>query len=247
VTPNVIELTGITVVQGAARVLDDVSLAVLAGEIVVLSGPSGAGKTTLLRVLAGLAAPAAGTVRLRGRAVSADRRTIIAPEERNLAMVFQDLALWPHLTVQGNLAFALESRGIERDLRESRIHDALSHVGLADHLRRYPGELSGGERQRVAIARALVQEPQAVLFDEPLSNLDVVLKRELTELFRRLLRERRMPALYVTHDPREAAALADRVAILEGGRIVQVGTMAELAASPATAFVRAFAEATPAG
>jgi ABC-type sugar transport system ATPase subunit len=235
------ELQGITAWHGAARVLCDVSLAVEAGEIVALAGPSGAGKTTLLRVLAGLAVAAEGTVRLGGRVVSVGRRRVVPPEDRSLAMVFQDLALWPHLTVHGNLAFALGARRAPREVQEQRIHDALLHVGLVDHVRRYPGELSGGERQRVAIARALVQQPDALLFDEPLSNLDVVLKRELAMLFRGLLRERRLPALYVTHDPREAATVADRVAILEGGRIVQVGPIVELAASPASAFVRAFA------
>jgi ABC-type sugar transport system ATPase subunit len=130
--------------------------------------------------------------------------------------------------------------GCARSQREGRIRDTLAQVGLTDHLHRRPGELSGGERQRVSIARALVQEPDAVLFDEPLSNLDVVLKRDLTRLFRKLLRERGLPALYVTHDPQEAAELADRIAILEGGRVLQIGTIAELSASPATTFVEAF-------
>jgi iron(III) transport system ATP-binding protein len=241
------ELESITVWHGAVRILSAVSLVVEAGEIVALSGPSGAGKTTLLRVVAGLAAATEGTVHLGGRVVSAGGRRIVPPEARNLAMVFQDLALWPHLTVHGNLAFALGSRGVPREVQERRILEALLHVGLADHVRRYPAELSGGERQRVAIARALVQEPEALLFDEPLSNLDIVLKRELASLFRGLLRERRLPALYVTHDPREAAMVADRVAILEAGRIVQVGTMVELVASPATTFVRAFAAETSVG
>jgi iron(III) transport system ATP-binding protein len=234
------ELENVTVWRGATRVLSNVSLAVEAGEIVALAGPSGAGKTTLLRVLAGLSA-AEGTVRVRGRVVGAGGRSVVPPEERNLAMVFQDLALWPHLTVHGNLAFALESRGVRREAQDRRIREALQHVGLTDHARRYPGELSGGERQRVAIARALVQEPDALLFDEPLSNLDVVLKRELAELFHGLLREWRLPAIYVTHDPREVASMADRVAVLEAGNLVQVATMAELVASPATPFVRAFA------
>jgi iron(III) transport system ATP-binding protein len=233
------EVEKLTVRHGAARVLDEVSLAVAAGEIVALSGPSGAGKTTLLRVLAGLS-DAEGTVRVRGRVVSAGGRSVVPPEDRNLAMVFQDLALWPHLTVHGNLAFALGSRGVARAVQDRRISEALRHVGLAHHADRYPGELSGGERQRVAVARALVQEPEALLFDEPLANLDVVRRRELTQLFRALLRERGLPALYVTHDPREAAMVADRVAILEGGRLVQAGTMPELVASPATPFVRAF-------
>lgn len=153
-------------------------------------------------------------------------------------MVFQDLALWPHLTVHGNLSFGLEARRVPRAERESRIDAMLSHVGLARKAKRYPGELSGGEKQRVAIARALVLDPMAVLLDEPLANLDVVLKEDLLGTFRLLLRERQMTAVYVTHDPAEAAALGHRVAILESGRIRQVGTVEELRANPESDFVR---------
>ena len=237
-----LEVEDVVVLHGPVRALDGVRLSVAAGEVIAVAGPSGAGKTTLLRVLLGLSAPLAGAVRIEGRTVSEGGRVLVPPEDRRLSMVFQDLALWPHLTVHGNLAFGLEARGVPRPEREQKIHGALALVGLAGHARRTPGELSGGERQRVALARALVQEPAAILFDEPLSNLDVALKREILGLLRALLGERRLPAIFVTHDPREAAALAARVAILERGRIVQVGTADELLASPATAFTRAFAE-----
>ena len=163
---------------------------------------------------------------------------MVLPEERGLAVVFQDLALWPHLTVAGNLAFGLKSRGATPREREARIQFILGRVGLAGKELSHPGQLSGGERQRVAIARALVREPRAVLLDEPLSNLDVGLKRELLSVFRDLLKERRTTALYVTHDLREAAALGDRIAVMEQGRVVQQGTLESLRANPSSRFVR---------
>jgi iron(III) transport system ATP-binding protein len=240
--PPVIELVDVAARRGPAQVLERVSLSIGAGEVLALAGPSGAGKSTLLRLVLGLDAPSAGEVRLRGRTVSRERRIVVPPEERGLGMVFQDLALWPHFSVHENLAFGLSARDVPRSAREARIAEALRAVGLAAAARRKPGDLSGGERQRVAIARALVTEPDAVLFDEPLANLDVALKRDLCGLLRRLLHERHVSALYVTHDPREAAALADRIAILEAGRVTQVGTATELRAAPLTPFVRAFTE-----
>jgi ABC-type Fe3+/spermidine/putrescine transport system ATPase subunit len=213
-------------------------MAVQPGELVAVLGPSGSGKTSLLRVVLGFLAPMRGAVLLDGTVVSADGRILRSPEERGVAMVFQDLALWPHLTVAGNLEFGLTARGLPRAERSARIRDMLERVGLEARAGRSPAELSGGERQRVAIARALVLEPRAVLLDEPLSNLDAPLKRELMALLFQLLRERRVPGLYVTHDVREAVALGDRIAVLEAGRIVQEGSPASLRAAPATPFVR---------
>lgn len=218
--------------------LKGLCLDIQAGEVVALLGPSGSGKTSVLRVLLGFETPAAGTVRLAGELASSNGRLLIAPEDRGLAVVFQDLALWPHLTVAGHLSFGLESRGMRRAERDARIRAMLQQVGLSDKARNYPGQLSGGERQRVAIARALVLEPRAVLLDEPLSNLDVVLKSELLHLFRELLETRETTALYVTHDLREAATLGDRIAVIEEGRIVQSGRLDELRARPASDFVR---------
>ncbi len=163
-------------------------LSVESGRVLALLGPSGCGKTTVLRLILGLEAPDSGTVYLGDRIVSEGGRILVAPEERELAVVFQDLALWPHLDVRGNLNFGLVARGISANERESRINAVLERLGLVDMGNRYPGQLSGGERQRVAIARALVLEPRAVLLDEPLSNLDVTLKRELLSLFRSLFR-----------------------------------------------------------
>jgi len=224
-----------------------VSLAVAPGETLALLGPSGSGKSTLVRLLLGFLAPDAGAVFLRGRPVAdADaRRRLVLPEERGLSVVFQDLALWPHMTVAGNLRFVLRQAAGPPGDGDTRVQTALEQVGLGGLGGRYPRELSGGEQQRVALARALVTRPDIVLFDEPLANLDVALKAELVPLTRALLAASGAAALWVTHAPREAAALGHRVAILEaapeGGRMVQVGTPAEVAANPATPFARAVA------
>jgi iron(III) transport system ATP-binding protein len=246
-----IALDGASLAFRGEPVLRAASLAVEEAETLSLLGPSGSGKTSLLRLVLGFAAPLAGTVSLDGRVVSRDGRILVPPEERGLAVVFQDLALWPHLTVGANLGFGLAARGISRAQRASRIESMLQRVGLQGSERRFPGELSGGQRQRVAIARALVQEPRAVLLDEPLSNTDVDLRRELLGLFAELFRERKATVLHVTHDLREAAALGSRFAVLEAGRIVQDGSLDDLRRAPATSFVRAllddFASAGHAG
>ena len=223
-------------------VLSGFGLSVESGQVLALLGPSGCGKTTVLRLILGLAVPDSGTVHLGNTTVSGPRSLLVPPEDRGLAVVFQDLALWPHLTVRGNLGFGLSARGVSRREAESRITAILERLGLADKGSRYPGGLSGGERQRVAIARALVLEPRAVLLDEPLSNLDVTLKRELLALFRGLFRERGTTAIYVTHDLREAASLGDRIAVMETRRIVQIGTLDELRQEPASPFVRGLVE-----
>jgi iron(III) transport system ATP-binding protein len=232
-----IELEGVSLRHQDRLVLDGFSLSVRAGEIVALLGPSGSGKTTVLRLVLGFVAPSTGDIRLGGELVSTAGRIVRPPEERGVGMVFQDLALWPHLTVAGNLAFGLASMGVARRDREVRTRDMLERVGLGQRARSYPGTLSGGERQRVAIARALVLQPRAVLLDEPLSNLDAPLKRELLAMFRQLLAERQATALYVTHDVREAEALGERVAVMEGGRIVQDGSFDQLRSQPRTSFV----------
>jgi iron(III) transport system ATP-binding protein len=211
-----LELAGIRLRRGTTTILDGLDLAVAERELVVLTGPSGSGKTSALRVALGLSTPDEGIVRIGGRVAGEGRRSAIGPEARQIGAVFQDLALWPHLTVHGNLAFGLAD--LARGERDARIHEMLGRVGLGDKARRYPGELSGGEGQRVAIARALVLRPRIVALDEPLSNIDVALAHELRELFRELLRERGIATIYVTHDPRDAERLADRIAILEAGR-----------------------------
>ncbi len=238
-----LELDDVTIVYDATRAISGLHLSVACGEIVVLVGTSGSGKTSVLRALLGLVAPSRGIVRIEGHVVSKDGHLLRAPESRGLAVVFQDLALWPHMTVHGNLAFALDAKGTARPDRERCVADILSKLGLEDRAHRYPRQLSGGERQRVALARALVVDPVAVLLDEPLSNLDVLLKRDLLALLRETFKARHATALYVTHDPHEARALGDRVAVLHDGRVVQTGTWDELCAAPANEFVRALIEA----
>jgi ABC-type Fe3+/spermidine/putrescine transport system ATPase subunit len=218
------------------------NLAVSPGEVLALLGPSGSGKSTVLRLLLGFAAPQSGAVCIDGQVASRDGQIIVPPERRRLAVVFQDLALWPHLTVYGNLAFGLASRRLPRSEQHGLIAAILAQLNLAGKERIYPGELSGGERQRVAIARALVLEPLAILLDEPLSNLDASLKRELLALFRQLFRERGNTVVYVTHDLREAAELGTRIAVIEQGRIVQEGNLKSLETRPATPFVRSLIE-----
>jgi iron(III) transport system ATP-binding protein len=217
-------------------------LAVEPGEVLGLLGPSGAGKSTLLRVLLGLVRPDSGRVLVRGELASDGPRIHLPPAERRLAVVFQELAIWPHLTVAGNLEFVLRMQGWGQPARAERVRAMLEQVGLWSKARRFPQELSGGERQRVAMARALVASPSAVLFDEPLSHLDVQLKRELLQLLGALLAATRAAALYITHDPREAEQVADGVVVLEEGRTVHHGTFRELRDEPATRFCALLAE-----
>jgi len=235
-----IELEQVTVARQGRTIVAHVSLSVGKGDVIALVGPSGSGKSTVLRAVLGLDVPVSGKVTVEGRCVSSGARVLVSPEDRNVAMVFQDLALWPHLSVRGNLEFGLKARGHRRAERENRIQQALGWVGMLDKRDRSPGELSGGERQRVAIARALVLDPAAILLDEPLANLDVTLKEEILGVLGQLLKARELPAIYVTHDPWEAAQLANRVVVLEAGRVVQAGSIAELAHAPASPFVSQF-------
>lgn len=207
---------------GSHQVLNDVSLDVDAGEAVVILGPSGCGKTTLLRLIAGLDVPDSGEICLAGVQVSSPRRALVPPHERGIGFVFQDLALWPHLTVQKNLDFVLESAKTPRADRRARTHDVLTLVRIEPLSSRYPHELSGGEQQRVALARALVGQPRLLLFDEPLSSLDAELRETLRAELAGLQRALRVTTVYVTHDREDVAALADRVVEMRAGRIVSI-------------------------
>ncbi|MCK5797186.1 MAG: ABC transporter ATP-binding protein [Deltaproteobacteria bacterium] len=225
-------------------ILDELSLRLDAGEVVALLGPSGAGKSTILRLLLGFIAPDGGAVRLGDRVVSSAHRIHIVPEERNLAVIFQDLALWPHLSVEGNLSFGLRAKGVPKEEIVRRSERVLECLGLGALKKRRPGELSGGEQQRVAIARALVLEPDAILLDEPLSSLDIGLRDDLLDVFRELFRETHTTALYVTHDPHEAEQIADRIVILDSGRAVFSGAWSELPPDHESAFVQRLVKAT---
>ena len=237
--PSALALSGIVRSFGARVVLSDVSLSLARGEVVALLGASGCGKTTLLRLVAGLLAPSGGEIEIAGTLVAAAGRSL-PPEARGLGMVFQDYALWPHLTVARNVAFPLEMRGVPRAERDRRVAEALTRVGLATLANRSPGTLSGGQQQRVALARALVARPPLVLFDEPLSNLDKELRDSLAQEISTLLREEGLSALYVTHDQAEAFAVADRVAVMAGGQILQDAAPEALVARPACAEVARF-------
>jgi iron(III) transport system ATP-binding protein len=223
----------------SAPALKAVSLDVAPGTFLVLLGPSGSGKTTLLRCLAGIERIDRGEIAIGSRTV-ADGRSHVPPEQRDLSMVFQDYALWPHLTALDNVAFALRRRRLRRAECRARAALMLDRVGLAEFARRYPNELSGGQQQRVALARALIADTGLILCDEPLSNLDADLRERMRVEISSLVREAGATTVYITHDQAEAFALADRVGVLEEGVLVQTGTPEEVYQHPATPFVARF-------
>jgi iron(III) transport system ATP-binding protein len=220
---------------GPTVAVDQVTLEVAAGELFFLLGPSGCGKTTLLRILAGFVQPDAGNVFFGEQQV-----TDLPPRARDAGMVFQTYALWPHLTVAANVAYGLEVRGLSRAEVARRVERVLKMVHLEGLGERRPNQLSGGQQQRVALARALIVEPRLLLLDEPLSNLDARLRDELREEIRRLHKETGLTMVYVTHDQKEALTLADRLAIMDHGRLVQVGKPQEVYGRPANRFVATF-------
>ncbi len=220
----------VTKTFGRVRALDRVSLDIERGELFFLLGPSGCGKTTLLRTIAGFYDPDEGRV-LFGDADVTD----VPPQRRNTGMVFQNYALWPHMTVEANVAFGLKVRHVRRQERQRRVAEALATVKMSAYARRKPNQLSGGQQQRVALARALVIRPQCLLLDEPLSNLDAKLRLEMRGEIRRLCKDAGLTGVYVTHDQKEALSIADRMAVMFDGRIGQVGTPRELYRRPANA------------
>jgi ABC-type Fe3+/spermidine/putrescine transport system ATPase subunit len=218
-TPPAIAVASVSKVYDGRPVVDTVSLTVAPGESVVILGPSGCGKTTLLRLIAGLARPDAGQIALHGRPVSGPG-TFVAPHHRELGFVFQDLALWPHLSVRGNLDFVMRARRVPKGDRQARAEDTLRLVRIEQFAAARPHQLSGGEQQRVALARALVGRPRLLLLDEPLSSLDAELRATLRDELRRLQRSLQLTTIYVTHDPDDATALADRVIQMRAGQVV---------------------------
>ena len=218
-------VTNVTKRFGSHLAVESVSLQVAIGDAVVILGPSGCGKTTLLRLVAGLETPDSGEISLNGTKVAGLGRSMVPPHQRGIGFVFQDLALWPHLTVWKNLEFVLGSVKTARADRAERIHQALNLVRIEPLSARYPHELSGGEQQRVALARALVGQPRLLLLDEPLSSLDPELRTTLRAELTRLQRDLGVTMVYVTHDRDDAAALADDVVEMRAGRIVSVNKL----------------------
>ena len=223
------------VYAGDVRAVTDVNIGIGDGEMIVLVGPSGCGKSTLLRMVAGLETITEGTLKIGDRVVNE-----LEPADRDIAMVFQNYALYPHMTVFNNLAYGLKNRGFKKDEIDRRVKEAAQMLEIGQFLDRKPRQLSGGQRQRVAMGRALVREPAAFLFDEPLSNLDAKLRVQMRVEIRQLQKRLGTTSLYVTHDQLEALTMADRLVVLSGGRIEQIGTPMEVYLRPATTFVAGF-------
>jgi iron(III) transport system ATP-binding protein len=234
-----VELRGLTKRFGSLAVVDNVSLKIDHGQLVCLLGPSGCGKTTTLRLIAGFLEPSDGEIHVGDRLVSSKARTL-PPEQRNMSMIFQSYALWPHMTVTENIVYGLRLRKLDRDTIAKKLAAILATTKLEALAQRYPGELSGGQQQRVALARALIVEPQTLLLDEPLSNLDANLREEMRFEIRRLHDEYRYTTVYVTHDQSEAMTTADMIAVMNGGRIDQLGTPEDIYARPESEFVARF-------
>jgi len=221
--------------DGSVRAVENVNLSIQAGEFIVLVGPSGCGKSTLLRLVAGLESASEGEITIAGKRVNE-----LEPAERDIAMVFQNYALYPHMSVRGNMSYGLRNRRVPRDEIERRVAHVAKILGIDPYLDRKPRQLSGGQRQRVAMGRAIVREPVAFLFDEPLSNLDAKLRVQMRAEIRKLHQQMKTTSLYVTHDQLEAMTLADRLVVMNFGKIEQVGTPMELYTDPQTLFVATF-------
>ncbi|GLU25461.1 ABC transporter ATP-binding protein [Brucella sp. NBRC 12950] len=240
-TDVAVEAEGLGLAYGSNTILKNIDLSLAKGQTLALLGPSGCGKTTLLRLIAGLLHPTRGSVTINGETVAdAKSSRFSPPEKRRLGMVFQDYALWPHMSVYGNVSFPLEMRGVGRVERETRVTAALDRVGLAGFGDRSISEMSGGQQQRVAIARAIVAEPSIVLFDEPLSNLDRELRENMVSEIGQLVTNLGLTAIYVTHDQSEAFSLAHQVAIMRAGIIEQLAAPEMLVAQPTTPAVADF-------
>jgi multiple sugar transport system ATP-binding protein len=235
-----LDIVGVTKAFGPVKVLHGVDIAVPNGEFLVLVGPSGCGKSTLLRMIAGLESVTSGDIRIGGAVVND-----LPPRDRDIAMVFQDYALYPHKSVRDNIGFGLRMRGAEAAEIASRVDDAAKLLQITHLLDRKPGQLSGGQRQRVAMGRAIVRDPKVFLFDEPLSNLDAQLRAEMRIEIKKLHQRFKNTVVYVTHDQVEAMTLADRIAVMKGGHVEQLGTPDEIYNHPRTIFVAGFTGSPP--
>ena len=236
-----IELKHIDKYYGKNHILKDVNLTIEDGDFMTLLGPSGCGNTTTQRVVSGLATPQNGTILMNGKElVNAAEAHFAPPSERDLNLVFQSYALWPHMTVREIIAFGLNIQKLPKDEVDRRIEDALARMQIGQYVDRYPSELSGGQQQRVAIARAIASEPHLLLMDEPLSNLDAKLRVDMRSELKRLHIETGTTMIYVTHDQEEALAISDRIAVMKEGNIMQVGTPEEIYKKPENTFVAGF-------
>ena len=235
-----IRLQNITKSFGSKKVIDNLTIDMPSGSFTTLLGPSGGGKTTLLRMIAGLEAPGSGRIMLGGKCVfSSDEGISIPPEKRGLGFVFQDFALWPHMKVKDNVAFGLKVQKKTDDL-ESKVRNALRAVQLEDYIDSYPSELSGGQQQRVSFARAIVTEPECILFDEPLSALDALLREEMRSELKALVSQRGITSVFVTHDQTEAMSMSDMIAVMSRGKIEQYASPEEIYSNPASEFAARF-------
>ncbi len=230
-----IKIEHVTKTFGKVTAVDDVSLTIADQEFVVLLGPSGCGKTTLLRAVAGLGLPDSGRISIGGREV-----TYLPPRERGISMVFQSYAIFPHMTVYDNIAFGLTMRKVDRATIERQVRRAAEMLHIDDMLQRYPSQMSGGQRQRVAVARALAVQAEVLLMDEPLSNLDALLRLEMRAELKRLLADLKVTTIYVTHDQIEALSMGDRIAVMRNGRILQCDTPTRVYDMPADRFIGGF-------
>ena len=234
-----VELRKLTKSYGPSVAVDAVSLGIEHGRLVCLLGPSGCGKTTTLRLIAGFIEPSAGEILVGDKLVSSPARTL-TPEQRNMSMIFQSYALWPHMTIRENIIYGLKLRKVDRDTMRKKLDAILSTTRLAALAERYPSELSGGQQQRVALARALIVEPETLLLDEPLSNIDANLREEMRFEIRRLHDTYRYTTVYVTHDQSEAMTTADLICVMNGGRIEQSGSPEDIYDRPRSEFVARF-------
>ena len=238
---NTVTLKKVSKHFGAHTVIPEINLSIEANEFLSLLGPSGCGKTTLIRMIAGLELPSKGTILIGQDTVfDSEKDLFLPPEKRNLGMVFQSYALWPHLTVFENIAFPLRCRKLAKAEIQEKCEKILEKVQLSGMSQRKPNQLSGGQQQRVGLARALVAEPRVVLLDEPLSNLDTNLREEMCDLIDEIKKTAPITMIYVTHDQNEALRLSDRIAVLNHGNIEQLGTVKEIQDHPKTEFVRTF-------
>jgi ABC-type Fe3+/spermidine/putrescine transport system ATPase subunit len=234
-----LRLDGVRKSYGEVEAVRGIDLHVAAGTMVSLIGPSGCGKTTTLRMIAGLEPLTGGRILAGGATISTPGRSV-PPEKRDMGMVFQTYALWPHMTVENNVGYGLRRQGLSHQDVSARVAEILAMVGMAGYGSRYPGQLSGGQQQRVALARAVASRPRILLFDEPLSNLDAVLREQMRFEIRSLQQRLGITSVYVTHSQEEALALSDRIVVMDKGLIVQAGTPAEIYDTPRTAFVAGF-------